>query len=253
MNAPVAIQGEIVTAQDLEKTRAELKVELDPFLARAQEVEIYAEEDVEEATEYLGDLARRAKMIEAKRKELKDPITKWGKEIDTYFKTLSEPIAAARKLVEPKILAWKEAEQRRIDEENARVAAEVARQQEIENERQRKIADEAAEKLREAEAAGNEEEARRAGIELAVASEVRTVQHNLPPAEQEKTIRAAGATASMRSTWKATVVDPMEVPREYLMVNEKAINEAVRKAGDPSTLVIPGVAIEEVKSLAVKA
>lgn len=249
--APTAI--EIVTPQQLEARRAEQQVNINPYIEAAQSMEVSTEADVTEATECIADLTRLAKELEAQRKKLKKPVTDWGKTIDESFKALIQPLADARAVLEPKILAYHAKVQAEIDAENERLEAERQRQQEIEDARQKKIAEEAAEQLAEAEASGNEQAAKVAEHNLAVASEVKTVAPAVEPLSQENTIRADnGASASVRKTWKHTVTDPAQVPREYLMVDEKAITKAIRAHSDPSQLAIPGVTIEQVSSLAVR-
>lgn len=245
-----AITGEIVTAQALELERAERKVKIDPYINVAESMEIATDGDAEEAAEYLGDLARLAKEIEDRRKELKAPVLKWGKEIDSYFKALSEPIADARKIVEPKLLTFRQERQRKIDEANARAERELAEAKAAAEREAREKAEALAAELAEAEASGDEQRARETSEALAVASEVRHIDPTpYEPMEQDSTIRAAnGASTSVRKTWKATVVDPFEIPREYLSVNEKAINAAVKRG----VREIPGVVIEQVESLAVR-
>lgn len=59
--------------------------------------------------------------------------------------------------------------------------------------------------------------------------------------ERATTVRTAKGSAIQRTQWTFEVVDPLLVPREYLMVDEKAIRAAVR-AG---VREIPGVRIYE--------
>lgn len=62
-------------------------------------------------------------------------------------------------------------------------------------------------------------------------------------------LRAASGAISERKRWVATVEDATRVPRQYLVVDQRAINAAV-KAG---VREIPGVRIEHVDELAVRA
>ncbi|MBS3928035.1 MAG: hypothetical protein KGZ65_06185 [Sphingomonadales bacterium] len=250
---PPPAQVEIVEPQKLEHERAERAVTINPYIEAAHTMEIATEADATEAAECIGDLTRFAKEAEARRKELKAPIIKWGKEIDAYFKAIIQPLTDARAVLEPKILDYRAKVQAEIDAENARIEAERQRQQELEDERQRKIAAEAAQQLAEAEASGNEAAAKVAERNLAVAAEVKTVAPAVEPLKQASTIKADnGASASVRKTWKHTITDPMQVPREYLIVDEKAIAKVIRQHSDPSQLEIPGVKIEQVQSLAVR-
>lgn len=62
-------------------------------------------------------------------------------------------------------------------------------------------------------------------------------------------LRSASGRAAEKKRWVATVVDANAVPREYLVVDQAAINAAVRKG----VRSIPGVRIEQVDELAVRA
>jgi cell fate (sporulation/competence/biofilm development) regulator YlbF (YheA/YmcA/DUF963 family) len=72
-----------------------------------------------------------------------------------------------------------------------------------------------------------------------------------PPAivqTPEKTTRTDAGSASVRKVWRFEVIDESQVPREYLVVDEKKIR-AVVKAGVRS---IPGVRIYEDVDVAVR-
>lgn len=80
--------------------------------------------------------------------------------------------------------------------------------------------------------------------------------HGRPPVEVPRMeaavaapMRGLSGAASMRSRWKGTVEDPEKVPRKYMIVDQKGIDADVR-AG---VREIPGVRIEQVKGLQVRA
>lgn len=62
-------------------------------------------------------------------------------------------------------------------------------------------------------------------------------------------VRSASGAASTRKRWVATVVDADRVPREYLIVDQRLINAAVKNG----VRAIPGVKIEQVDELSVRA
>jgi hypothetical protein len=62
-------------------------------------------------------------------------------------------------------------------------------------------------------------------------------------------LASASGSASTRKVWRASVIDATRIPREYLAVDQKAINAAVRSG----VREIPGVTIEQVDELAVRA
>jgi colicin import membrane protein len=100
---------------------------------------------------------------------------------------------------------------------------------------ERQAAKRAAEARREAEEATQRSIATQAAPALTVA----------PPPP----LAAAAGSASVRQRWVATVEDETKVPREYLKIDMAKINLAVRE-GERS---IPGVRIEQVAGLAVRA
>lgn len=126
------------------------------------------------------------------------------------------------------------------------VAAEVdalgeAAARELERRRAARRAQEAVAAARQAEEdARAAEEAARAAPVLDVPVAV------VAPQEQ---MRSSSGSASSRRPWVGTVEDESKVPREFLVVDQRAINAAVR-AGKRW---IPGVRIEQVDQLAVRA
>jgi hypothetical protein len=91
------------------------------------------------------------------------------------------------------------------------------------------------------------DEARR----LAEEAQQREVVAKSAPATTVATtqLSSASGSASTRKVWRAIVVDEALVPRAYLAVDQKAINTAM-KAG---VREIPGVTIEQVDELAIRA
>ena len=120
--------------------------------------------------------------------------------------------------VDTKIAALKGETTRWYTAEQARIAAEA--------ERKRREAEELAKLAQEAEATGDEATAQEAVVEAVMA-------------EANVTVMPKVAGTSMREVWKAEVTDINAVPREYMMVNQAAL-DSVAKA-TKGTLNIPGV------------
>jgi hypothetical protein len=172
-----------------------------------------------------------------------------------------------------------EAERRRLAQEAAeaeRIAAEAERQRQAEiaaqaGERRNMIAamdDAALNFLAFAPSSdASEDELRMAHKEIEARKAAREAQEYAALARQEAedaqqreiavkstpALAVAAPTAlagiSGRTEWKGTVIDPSQVPEEYKIIDQKKIN-AVVKAGVRS---IPGVKIEQVSGLAVRA
>lgn len=255
----------------LEQERAELQVQtVAPLVAQAQAIEVSDSASAEAATAFLGDCAKAGKLIEARRKELKAPITEAGKRIDALFKELAAPIEAALGTVKPKVLAYRKMEQDRIDAANAERERREREQREA-AEAERRAAEDKARQEREAaarEAARLESEARRskdaeaqeraaaarraeeqARLRERVAAESQPVTQEVVREEQSSTIKTASGAAISRKTWKFDVMDTEQIPRRFLKVDETAIRQAVRD-GERQ---IPGVRIYESEELAIRA
>ena len=240
-----------------------LSTEINPIVDAAHEIEVADSVGAETATEFLAQIAAQAKTVEAERLKIKKPITDAGTACDTTFKKLSSPLKQAREIVQNKLVAWRAVEAARIAAEQAAEAKRIAEEQRIENERVaelQRLENErvAAEKAKaEAELAAAEAKAAVAERDEAVAEEVETALENAIAAEdlvakeivpveivpevqpQAKTIEADSGKVSFRTVWEHEVTDLGMVPRTYMVVDKRLLNEAV-KAGERD---IPGVRI----------
>lgn len=93
-----------------------------------------------------------------------------------------------------------------------------------------------------AEAARNAEEAARV-------RELQSKAAVAPVAAAPVALKSASGSAAQTRRWKGTVTDEQLVPREYLIVDQRLINKAVRDG----VREIPGVRIEQETGLSVRA
>lgn len=157
------------------------------------------------ANEILVEITLGLKQIEEKRKSFTAPLNQSLKEINNTFKNITEPIEAAKTALSQRLMSWRAAEQRRIEEEQ-----EKARKEE---ERRRKI--------QEAHAAKGHQ----------VSETITPVERPMPFAVQD--------TTRTRRMWTYDIVDENRIPREYLMVDKTEIMKAVSSG----VRDIPGVKI----------
>lgn len=175
--------------------------------------------------------------LEAKRKSITKPMDEAKKAAMDLFRPAKEALEAARKLVDGKIVAYaqkKEAErreaERKIEEKRQREeAAEKKRLDDI-AERARISAEKAAKEGREEKA---RELAEKAAENAALAEAVRVEPREVAlPVYKPKGL-------SQKKIWYAEVTDPAEVPRDYLMIDERKLNKmAIAMKGE---ITIPGV------------
>ena len=124
--------------------------------------------------------------------------------------------------VDTRINALKCATTRWYAAEQQRIAAE--------EEKARKEAEEMAKLAAEAEESGDSETAQEAIIAATLAQATVTV---MPKSKG----------TAMRELWSAVVVDPSLVPREYLIINQKALDALARAT--KGSVTIPGVKFEK--------
>lgn len=181
------------------------------------EIVIFDQSSYEQAGEILRNIATVKKEIKAKFAEPKEKAHEAHKAICDLEKELLTKVTERENEIRQKMSIYYQAEQKRI------AAEEERKRQEAERLMQTAV---------EAEAAGDTETAE-TYTALAAMSEA-TV-----------TVAPKAAGVSFREVWKAKVVDESKVPREYLIVNQTAL-DAVAKATKGS-IKIAGV--EFVKEL----
>ena len=159
----------------------------------------------------MREIASRKKAIRDKFAEPKKTAAAAHKAICNLENELLAKVSVLENEIRQKMTVYWQTEQKRI-------AAE--------QERKRKEAEEMARIAAEAEAAGDTETAAEA---VAIAAVTEATVTEAP--------KAAGV--SMREVWRAKVVDPNKVPREYMIVNQNAL-DALAKATKGS-INIPGV------------
>jgi hypothetical protein len=238
-------------------------------LAEAAQITVTDAETARLAAEWLRNVKATQRAHEQARTFLVKPLNDHVKAINDQFRPLTQTLEEAERTVKGKLLSFqRDAEVRRLREQ-ARLDAE-RHEREQAAERERREIEEAARYIREgaareAEAAqqrarGEADEFRRSAAEQQAqdarererqAQEAERSILIAPPAQVPAAV-AEGAPAldgvATRKRWAATVTDETLMPREYLRVDVRAINEAVRQG----VREIPGVRIEQVDNLAVR-
>lgn len=176
---------------------------------------IATNEDVKDATNDLSLIANAKKAIEEKRKEYVDPLNAEVKEINAFFKQLSEPVGEADQITRRKVLDYN------AEVERQRQEAEAIEQQKLELAR------------RETELKGEH-----------------TV--DLSPVEAPEAtpdmVRTDVGSASKMTIRRWEVEDMSQVPVEFLLVDAGKVTKLV-KAGIGA---IPGIRIWEEPTLQVR-
>lgn len=268
---PEVLSGEVIPSTErLDEIKNARQAAIDPFVIAAKSITIENGEDAEGATEVLAEIQRRKKSLEAERTHLVGPINEAKSRVQNLFNKLKAPLDEAREILEPKLLAFQDAEDRRIAAENAQRERELREKQRAEQARidaeraqaavkAKQAADDAmaaSQKLSEGDDADTEAEAiaaadaaRKAADELDAKRQERPAFELAEREEVKTTVQTSSGSATRRKSWVGEVADESAIPREFMKVDQTKINAAI-KAGARE---IAGVKIYEKSSLAVKA
>lgn len=191
------------------------------------------------ATEVLGTLKGMSKQVEETRQFFVGGLNEQVKKFNASFKKLSEPLVEADKIVRNKILAYRQEQERKRQVEQARIDKEAREEQE----RLDKIAAEEQAKLNK-----KAEEEGTAPWDIPQVEAQTVAVAPLTIAKAPTTIHSAAGMTSVKKVWKFYIKNESLIPREYLIVNETKIREAVRNG----VREIAGVEIKQEESLAIR-
>ena len=165
-----------------------IKQDVELTLYENQEVIITTKEEYTQAGDVIKAINNKIKNIEAKRVDYTKPLLDQKKKIDDDFKAAMKPLEELVKEIKSKMLDWSREEQKRLDEEQIRIEAEA----------------------------------------MSKAKEENTSEVVVPIVNNIKSQRGEASTSTIKKVWKWKITDETKVPREYLVVNDKALNEAMK-------------------------
>ena len=211
-----------------------IEKEVPDVIAQAQSILVTNNEQETRAVEFLKTI----KAMQNEVHETFDPI------VEKAYETHKEATARRNKFLNPLLEAEKrikglvsnfriEMERKRLEQER-KLREEAEKKAEAERQRLAKQAEKAAAK-------GNEEKA----AELLARSEA--VQAPTVIVEKQ-TVQQEGM--GVRTVWKAKIVNPAAVPREYCIPNEKLIDSIAKST--KGTLKVPGVEFYEESNVSMR-
>lgn len=226
-NQPPLIEALHDDHADLEKRRDEL-------IAAAERVpEITTPDVANKVADFVKQVQACIKNAEAKRVDAKEPHLKASREVDGFFKGITDPLAVAKAAVERKLTVWQRAqaaiEQKRRDDEAraAREAAEKAAREAAEREATMKSS---ADLDGAVEAAAVAEQARKDALDAQRAADAKA-------ADMSRARGDFGAVASLRTFWDFSDLDiaalDLEALRQHFPVDarEKAVRSFIKAGG----------------------
>jgi len=240
-----------------------LATEANPFLALVESMVIDSSTMYEVGADELKSIKAKSAALEDRRKKIKAPIIEAGREVDELFRAPIEVLSRAESILKAKLIAFQQAEEKRLREEQA------AREEAARIERERLAAEAAA--LEAAARAQREEAARLAAAGNAAAAEAARVEAEAAQARAETkadiaalVVAAPAAVAAApavkgiatKKSIDFEVVDKLALIRwiaehpedqDLVAVDTVKLRARVRAAGEHCNL--PGVRVFETTSL----
>ena len=224
------------------QTFDELQAEIKKFVVPVLGIKIESQDDSAKALATASKIKQFDKAVEAKRKELTDPLNAEIKRIMSYAKTLLQPLQEADLHLRKNLIAW----------EDKQAAARMAAIRKLEQERIAK------EKIEQARIIKEQQEAKEAaelfGLEEAeVAPVVDVVAERIKFEADQDLISQQKELAALRvkgtsRAWTFELLDSALVPREFLIVDERLIRAAIKSG----TREIAGVKIFEETKISIR-
>jgi len=187
---------ELLTLPEKDKELTQIETRCSRILDKARKIEVTDDKSVEDASTGLKVVRDLKKTIENKRKFFVKPLNDHVKRINEFFKSFSSPLDQADKILNKKILDYQEYKKEQVRKEQEKLRKKLERQE-------------------------------NSGIlPLRLKQKEKELQEQL----SSKTIQYdSGIKVTTRKRWTFEVVDIEKVPREYLIVNDKKVNQAIKK------------------------
>jgi hypothetical protein len=186
--------------------------------AEANDLLVKTSDGATRGTEMTGQVKRLMNSVDARRKEIIAEPDSFVRKVNGFVKPISDRLKAIEALLKRKLSDYAyqvELQRREIERKQSEARIELQRQVDA--------------------------EAKAKGVETVVIAPVAM------PTKKEP-VRSDSAVSSAVMVWKHEVIDASAVPRNYLMVDDKALTAAV-KAG---IRIIPGVRVFEEAEMRVR-
>ena len=203
------------------------------FLCDTSSIKITSQLEYETAADVLKKIKSRYKEIEGQRKEITAPLDNAKKAVMDLFRNPLELLEKAEKTVKGLMIGYTEEQERKAREEQRKLE-ELARKK-AEDERKKLEAQKAR-----AKASGKEEKAE------TIQEKNENIQPVFVPVIAPVIETPKGV--SYREKWTAKVIDENLIPREYLIVNQSALDKVAQAT--KGSIKIAGVEFVSEKILA---
>lgn len=226
----------LFSAQEVERY-TQVIADVDTIKRGLDRIVIRTQEDAAAAHNLLTDVKRTQLRIEETRKTQVNPLNDQVRAINALWKPKTDRLGLIETSLKNKILAFNQAERER-----------VAREQAIARKRQEEADARVAAAAKKAEEAKTDKARGKALDQVQAATQDLLEARLAEPMDAPTGIRTELGTSSSRMQWTFEVMDPAQVPRQFLIVDDKAIRRAVAEG----VRSIAGVSIFEKEVLATR-
>ena len=251
-DAPVAVIGDNLPPADADPLRDRLAADYkdlgtrkDDLLEAAERVPatVKDEEAAGKVADFIKQLAACHNNAESHRKKEKEDFLKGGRNVDGWFKQITEPLAKVKKDIEKRLTLYQREvmiTERRIREEAQRKADEAAK---LASEEAAKAAAAIKEEGDLGKAIEAEERAKQAEADAIKAQEAAIAK----AADLARTRGDYGGVASLRTRWTGVLTDRATLKLEFLRdhIPEAALEAAIRSFVKAGGRVLEGARIYE--------
>lgn len=193
-----------------------LELQSRKFLNAISETTIKNDAEKEKACVFLKEINDFKKSVDKQKKEQTEPLKIQIKDIDENFKPALDFLKEADALTRTKINSY-------LDEERKRqeiIALEAKKQQE----------EEALKKIEEMEKLKNEAGKYDKATQEALVQSLEEKQNKeFEASAKVHKVNLSSASSTVRTVWTFEIEDISQIPVEFLEVNSKAVNEAIRQ------------------------
>lgn len=222
-------------ANELTKIITPQNVQAHKYIALAREQMVITGADFDHATAFLKDVVKFQKGVESIQKERIEPLKEQMKEIKEKFAPTLELLDNVQGVVREKINAYLEEDRKRRE----KALAELNAQKMKDAEKELKKLD------REEKKAEKYDDVTAGALRASIEERREDIIEN---ATKTETINQSSENATVRMVWVFDVEDANSIPREYLILDEKKVREAIRDGSRE----IPGLKIYQKPQVAIK-
>jgi len=208
-----------------------LELQIKDTQEKSNNILITNEEQLLQATDFLGNVKKLYKNAEEERKEITKPLNDSLKAINKKYKIITEPLLALESKLKTLITAYL----KNKDEQDRKIVEE-----------ERKLLEAKRIELEEQEKNANKEEL--ALIETQKNSLEQQEILNMVDNKLNNQIRTENTLISKKKVWKFDVVDIYKIPNKYLILDEKKVAEDIRNG----IIEIEGLKIYQEEIIAVR-